>query len=402
MNRTTPIQLAALSLFASAGTALAVQYAYVDLGTLGGSNAVAYGLNDQRQVVGWSSTPGDASNNAFVWDDGVMTDLGTLGGVWAEAWAINESGVVVGHFSTTPDYLGLSAFAYENGVVAALPTLSDNWSSAQDINSDGTIVGISANEFGHERAVMWQNGQIIDLGDNSLHQRTRAYGVNDAGLVTGWEYTPLQGPNDAFVYDGVKWLQIGGFGQFQSAEAYDINEDGVVVGFTAFPTGDWHGALWFPDGEGGYESAVDMGLLPGTEQGEAYDLNDAGDAVGACQTFGFPTITYTAFAYLDGVLYDLHDLLPDGVDVELLEARDINNHGDIVGTALVDGHFQAFMLIAQTNCAGDLDGDGDTDQSDLGVLLASYNIDGGGDLDGDGDTDQSDLGTLLGDYGCTP
>ncbi len=53
-------------------------------------------------------------------------------------------------------------------------------------------------------------------------------------------------------------------------------------------------------------------------------------------------------------------------------------------------------------CAGDLDGDGDTDQSDLGVLLASYNIDGGGDLDGDGDTDQSDLGVLLGDYGCTP
>jgi predicted outer membrane repeat protein len=53
-------------------------------------------------------------------------------------------------------------------------------------------------------------------------------------------------------------------------------------------------------------------------------------------------------------------------------------------------------------CAGDLDGDGDTDQADLGVLLASYNTDAGGDLDGDGDTDQADLGTLLADYGCTP
>ncbi len=53
-------------------------------------------------------------------------------------------------------------------------------------------------------------------------------------------------------------------------------------------------------------------------------------------------------------------------------------------------------------CPGDLDGDGDTDQSDLGILLASYGIDGTGDLDGNGDTDQSDLGILLADYGCTP
>jgi Right handed beta helix region len=55
-----------------------------------------------------------------------------------------------------------------------------------------------------------------------------------------------------------------------------------------------------------------------------------------------------------------------------------------------------------TPCLGDLDGDGDTDQADLGVLLASYNQDDGGDLDGDGDTDQADLGILLADYGCAP
>jgi hypothetical protein len=51
-------------------------------------------------------------------------------------------------------------------------------------------------------------------------------------------------------------------------------------------------------------------------------------------------------------------------------------------------------------CPGDLDGDDDTDQADLGVLLAAYGNDAGGDLDGDGDTDQGDLGILLADYGC--
>ncbi|MCK4872261.1 MAG: hypothetical protein KAS72_06015 [Phycisphaerales bacterium] len=60
--------------------------------------------------------------------------------------------------------------------------------------------------------------------------------------------------------------------------------------------------------------------------------------------------------------------------------------------------FQKFGNI----CVGDLDGDGDTDQSDLGILLGAYGTSGAGDLDGDGDTDQSDLGILLGDYGCVP
>ena len=52
------------------------------------------------------------------------------------------------------------------------------------------------------------------------------------------------------------------------------------------------------------------------------------------------------------------------------------------------------------SCVADLDGDGDTDQGDLGVLLGAYGISDGGDLDGDGETGQTDLGILLGDYGC--
>jgi hypothetical protein len=51
-------------------------------------------------------------------------------------------------------------------------------------------------------------------------------------------------------------------------------------------------------------------------------------------------------------------------------------------------------------CPGDLDGDDDTDMSDLGILLAAWEIDDGGDLDGDGDTDISDLGIFLADFGC--
>ena len=57
-------------------------------------------------------------------------------------------------------------------------------------------------------------------------------------------------------------------------------------------------------------------------------------------------------------------------------------------------------------CVGDLDGDGDTDLADLGILLADFGCVAPGpcpgDLDGDGDTDLADLGILLADFGCTP
>ncbi|MFG0251272.1 MAG: alpha/beta hydrolase-fold protein [Phycisphaerales bacterium JB038] len=57
-------------------------------------------------------------------------------------------------------------------------------------------------------------------------------------------------------------------------------------------------------------------------------------------------------------------------------------------------------LEALIGCAGDLDGDGETGQSDLGLLLTAYEQGAGGDVDGDGDTDQSDLGLLLAAFGC--
>jgi hypothetical protein len=58
-------------------------------------------------------------------------------------------------------------------------------------------------------------------------------------------------------------------------------------------------------------------------------------------------------------------------------------------------------------CAGDIDGDGDTDHADLGALLAAWDSQPGdptwnenADLDGDGHVSHADLGILLADWGC--
>lgn len=70
-------------------------YAVVDLGTLGGTNSHAFGLNNHG-VIGGDATLPDGRTHAFAFMAGVMMDLGTLGGTNSHAYSINDSGHVVG------------------------------------------------------------------------------------------------------------------------------------------------------------------------------------------------------------------------------------------------------------------------------------------------------------------
>ena len=67
----------------------------ISLGTFGGSQSWAYGLNDQGYVVGSADEPG-GTYHAFVWNGTEMVDLGTLGGYYSSAYAINDQGIIVG------------------------------------------------------------------------------------------------------------------------------------------------------------------------------------------------------------------------------------------------------------------------------------------------------------------
>src|SRR5687768_14416721 len=73
----------------------------IDLGTLGGSDSIAYGINDAGQVVGQSLTAGGDLRAFITGPDGVgMRDLGTLGGNGSIARSINDAGQVVGYSLT--------------------------------------------------------------------------------------------------------------------------------------------------------------------------------------------------------------------------------------------------------------------------------------------------------------
>ena len=47
----------------------------VDLGTLGGTTSVAYGVNKLGQVVGQAALPNNTASHAFLYDNGTLKDL---------------------------------------------------------------------------------------------------------------------------------------------------------------------------------------------------------------------------------------------------------------------------------------------------------------------------------------
>jgi len=116
-----------------------------DLGTLGGLNSFAHGLNAVGDVVGESWVVGDTDTHAFIHQGGSMKDLGTLGGGSSAAFGIDDAGVVVGTSSTgtAPAH----AFVYSGGTIRDLndliaPDTGFVLERATGINASGEIVGV--------------------------------------------------------------------------------------------------------------------------------------------------------------------------------------------------------------------------------------------------------------------
>ena len=152
----------------------------------------ANGLNDAGQMVGHiDDTLG--SSIAFLWQDGAFTNLGTLDGTSTSSKAndINDATQIVGSAAISND-LSSHAFLWEEGVMHDLGSLGDVFtatSKANGINNLGMIVGQAELED-EEHAVLWQEGQIIDLNeflpvDSDWDVLLTAESINDEGWIAG-------------------------------------------------------------------------------------------------------------------------------------------------------------------------------------------------------------------------
>ncbi len=235
------------------------------LGTLGGTRSPrlvnnAYDINNSGQIVGGAAT--SAGNlHAFLYSDGVMTDLGTLGGSNSWGSAINDAGQVAGRSWITGDSAA-RAFLYSDGVMHNLGTLNAaTHSVASGINSHGQVVGQSGNVF------LYSDGVMHDLGPG------QAYDINDNGMVVGSTFDGIA----AFYNDGT-WHEIGTLGG-RISEAIAVNNHGQIVGYSQVDTSSIKHAFLYSDGVM-YDLNSLIDASPGWPLEFAFAINDRGQITG--------------------------------------------------------------------------------------------------------------------------
>jgi probable HAF family extracellular repeat protein len=178
------------------------------------TSGAATAINDQGQIVGISGICDQAVGrysaiHAVLWQNNKARDLGNLGVLaWNTPMAINELGVVVG-FANVPgggSAGNFNAHAFIWTAAAGMRDLGtlpgDAISEALGINDEGSIVGESCGASGC-RAVLWQNGNIVDL--NTLvapgytDQLVFANDINDAGAITGQSFNATTNVSSTFL-----------------------------------------------------------------------------------------------------------------------------------------------------------------------------------------------------------
>jgi len=236
-----------------------------------------------------------------------------------------------------------------------------------------------------------------------------------------WTYGPptvtdLEGDGELEIIDG----RAGVFGDPNSGAFWAWTSAGVVKpGFPYRPTPGYGGGSDGPytvadiNGDGLMEIFADHNIMESEpQQGYLFGVDSSGNDLP-----GFP-LRPRGFTYMNGATigdvdgdgdYELgvlstHDY---GVDVNLYDLPDVYATTARDWKVYHARNCRGGLYPVPSPCPGDLDGDGDTDHSDLGALLAAWcthdgdpNWNPNADLDGDGHVGHGDLGILLADWGC--
>ncbi len=311
----------------------------LDLGTLGGSEAVALGGNEAGQVVGHSTVfVASGISHAFLWDSSTgITDLGVGGANESFAFDVNESSIVTGYIQFAS--LVTHAFLWDstNGL-HDLGALTGTSSFGQSINNNSVIAGFNLNAGSIRSAFIWDssNGRTA-VPPLVAGQPNIALGINNASpprVVGGSDIS--SGVGRAFIWDSSSGLtNMGVLTGGNYSEARAVNDSDQAAGEATSSGGETHAFFW--DSSSGM---VDLGTLGGNSS-RANGISPTGEVVGE-STMASGGLRAFLWANRNTVktLINLNEFLPAESGWTLRRAWSINASSEIAG----EGKRNAFLL----------------------------------------------------------
>ena len=328
-----------------------------DLGSLPGVNnsGASWISANGRFIVGSSENGlidpllGVPEMRAVFWENGQIRNLGTLGGGYESfATTANSRGQLTGiSTNLTPDPFSMfcfivcattqqRAFLWQNGAIQDLGTLGGPDAGPDLINERGQIAGHSYTNstpnattgIPTQNPFFWDKGTMVDIGSlggtfgfpNWLNNRGQVVGVSNlAGDQT----------NHPFFWDRGVLTDIGTFGG-SNGEALRISDSGLVVGRADFPGDFIHHAFVWKNGV-----INDVGVVPGDFCTNGRAINSRGQAIGT-STDCMGHVEHM-FLWENGNIHNLTAMILPGTDLDVVEAWDMNDRGEIAAIGLPPG-----------------------------------------------------------------
>lgn len=241
--------------------------------------------------------------------------------------------------STKAGKPGIGTESFEVVLELPLTSLGGSYNGAYAVNDAGQIAGWSSVRTsqvtsGPDLPVMWENGVIRNLMPAAGYSMGRSYNINSNGVVVGW-VARTAGGIFPFVWSassGFKELPVPPGATNSGASA--INDAGIIAGYI-----DQSAVIWV-------NGVLQVIYTVPNQFAEAWGINSQGEVIG----YYHPTMTggpYHAFIWRPGSGVELLATL----NGSLGKVWDINDAGQIVGHGPLPGDANNYAFIIENGVA---------------------------------------------------